>query len=403
MTNNNPDQNNERKTTCNKSAHNKGTAECGCTEDCGCGLNCQCKDYTKEPEKNASHVKLHISFAFRIVLIVFLCLLLSSLISILTILIAKRSGLNIHSANITGTITIAFSLSCILGTIFAAVLSKHISAEHEKFKRAVTEVANGNFDVMFPDSPDKIYGSIGIELNKMVKDLKSTSVLRNDFVSNFSHELKTPITSINGFAELLMGDVTDAERKEYAQIIYDESARLLTLAKNTLLLSKLESQGVCNKHTFQLNELTENCLMLLSKEFEKKDIGLSCDLQKVSYYWDDSLLGQAIINLISNAVKYTPSGGNVRVELNKQDDFIYLTVKDDGCGMDEKTLERIFERYYQGDSSHKTEGNGLGLAIVSKIAYLCGGKIKAESILGHGSTFTLILPEKKDTLTPSLK
>ena len=147
-----------------------------------------------------------------------------------------------------------------------------------------------------------------------------------------------------------------------------------------------------NKHTFQLDELTENCLMLLSKEFEQKDIGLSCDIQKISYYWDDSLLGQAIINLISNAVKYTPSGGNVRVELTKQDDFIYLTVKDDGCGMDEKTLERIFERYYQGDSSHKTDGNGLGLAITRNAILLHRGSIKVHSVEQQGTTFNVRIP-----------
>ena len=347
--------------------------------------------------------KLRLSFTFRIILLVFFCLLLSSLFTILTVLIAKWSGVKIPSSNVTLTIIVAFALSCIVGTICAAFLSKHLSKEHDKFKNAITEVANGNFDVMFPDSPDKIYGPIGAELNKMVKDLKSVNVLRNDFVSNFSHELKTPITSINGFAELLMGDVTEEERKEYAQIIYDESARLLALAKNTLLLSKLESQGVCNKRTFNLNELTENCLLLLSKDFQKKEVNLSCDLEKIEYFWDDSLLGQAIINLVSNAVKYTPKGGNVRVELYKRDDLVYFVVKDDGCGMDEKTLSRIFERYYQGDDSHKTEGNGLGLPIVAKIAFLCGGKVTADSIPGGGSTFTMILPEKKSPSSPSLR
>jgi len=345
--------------------------------------------------KNNKLFRFKLSFTFRIILIVFFCLLLSSLFTILTILIAKWSGIKFPAANVTVTIIVAFGLSCVVGTICAAFFSKHLTREHEKFKRAITEVANGNFDVMFPDSPDKLYGPIGAELNKMVKDLKSVNVLRNDFVSNFSHELKTPITSINGFAELLMGEVTEEERKEYAQIIYDESARLLTLAKNTLLLSKLEGQGVCNKRNFSLDELVENCVLLLSKDFEKKNVNLTYDLQKIQYFWDDSLLGQAIINLISNAVKYTPRDGNVRLELFRHDDLIYFIVKDDGCGMDEKTLARIFERYYQGDNSHKTEGNGLGLAIVSKIAFLCGGKVTAESIPEHGSTFTLVLPEKK--------
>lgn len=352
--------------------------------------------------KNNNRFRMTPSFTIRIILLVFFSLFTSSLLTIFLILTAKWSGVNFPGTDITVIVIVSFAISCVLGTSFAALFAKHLSREHERFKQAITEVANGNFDVMFPDAPDKIYGPIGAELNKMVKDLKSVNVLRNDFVSNFSHELKTPITSINGYAELLLGDVTESERKEYAQIIYDESTRLLKLAKNTLLLSKLEGQGVCNKTTFQLNELTENCLLLLSKEFQKKDINLSYELEKITYFWDDSLLGQAFINLISNAVKYTPPGGNVRVELYKRDDLVYFVVKDDGCGMSEKTRSRIFERYYQGDDSHKTEGNGLGLAIVAKIAFLCGGKVEAQSVEGHGSTFTLTLPEKKQPPAPSV-
>lgn len=353
--------------------------------------------------KNNRGYKPSSSFTFRIILLVFFSLLLSALFTVMTMLIVRWAGLRIPSANVTLTIIGAFILACIVGTISATVLSKHLSREHEQFSRGITEVANGNFDVLFPDSPDRFYGQIGAELNKMVKDLKSVNVMRNDFVSNFSHELKTPITSINGFAELLMSDVTDEERKEYAQIIYTESTRLLTLAKNTLLLSKLEGRGVCDKRAFALDELVENCLVLFTNDLEKKKINFSCDLQNIPYFWDDSLLGQAIINLISNAVKYTHEGGNIRVELLKDDDLIHFIVKDDGCGMDAKTLERIFERYYQGDGSHKTEGNGLGLAIVKKIAFLCGGDVKAESVYRKGSVFTLTLPVKKTPLSPSVK
>lgn len=353
--------------------------------------------------KNNQGYKPPYSLTFRIILLVFFSLLLSALFTVMTMLVVRWAGLKIPSASITLTIILAFVLACAVGTTSATFLSKQLSREHEQFSRAITEVSNGNFDVKFPDSPDRFYGQIGSELNKMVKDLKSVNVMRNDFVSNFSHELKTPITSINGFAELLMGDVTEEERKEYAQIIYGESARLLTLAKNTLLLSKLEGVGIYNKRTFALDELVENCLVLFTGDFEKKKINLSSDLRSIPYFWDDSLLGQAIINLISNAVKYTNEGGNIRVELYQDDDLVHFVVKDDGCGMSESTLKRIFERYYQGDGSHKTEGNGLGLSIVKKIAFLCGGDIKAESVYGKGSTFTMTLPVKKPPLSPSIK
>lgn len=341
--------------------------------------------------------KVRLSFAVRITLLVFCCLLFSSLIVLGATIVVVETGITIPAGNITLLILIAFSISCVLGTTLAVFLSRHMAKEYEQFKAAINEVANGNFDVVFPVNNDKLYGQIGKDFNTMVRELKSVQILRNDFISNFSHELKTPITSVKGFAELLMqDDISDQDRKDYAKIIYDESSRLLTLAQNTLLLSKLEGQGVIqNKSVFMLNEVAENCLLLFSKAFAEKNVSLSYDFDKIRYYWDESLISQVMINLVSNAVKYSREKGNVRVELFRKDECVYFIVKDDGIGMDEKTKSRIFEKYYQGDASHKTEGNGLGLPIVAKIVFMCGGKITVDSVLGKGSVFTVELPYKK--------
>lgn len=348
--------------------------------------------------------KIKLSFALRITTLVFCCLLFSSLIVLGATVIVVKIGIKLPAGNITALIIIAFSISCVIGTCLAVLLSRHMAKEYEQFRSAIKEVANGNFDVVFPVEEGKLYGQIGQDFNTMVKELKSVQILRNDFISNFSHELKTPITSIKGFAELLMqDDLSESDRKEYAKIIFDESSRLLSLAKNTLLLSKLEGQGVMqNKSVFMLNELAENCLLLFSKDFTEKNIALSTDLEKIRYYWDENLISQVMINLISNAVKYSREGGNVRVELFRRDDSVFFIVRDDGIGMSEQVKARIFERYFQGDSSHKTEGNGLGLAIVSKIVFMCGGKITTDSVPEKGSVFTVELPYKTPAEKPTL-
>ncbi len=296
----------------------------------------------------------------------------------------------------TAYLLISFGASCILGTVLAAVLSKKSTRSYNKFRRALNEVANGNFDVSIPEDEDLFMSQFAEDFNATVKQLKGVEIMRSEFITNLSHELKTPITSINGFAELLLADgISEEERKEYAQIIYNESNRLLKLAKNTLLLSKLEGQTiVTEKRLFSFNEMIESSLILLEKEMAAKNINLRLDLDRVNYYWDSSLLSQVVINLVSNAIKYGRQNGNISVELHSNSGYVFLSVKDDGIGMSEKTLAKIFDRYYQGDSSHKTEGNGLGLSIVKKIIDLCGGKIDVGSKEGEGTYFMITLPEK---------
>lgn len=340
--------------------------------------------------------KAKTSMTVRFTLLAFFAILFSSLIMIFVFFVGLMLGFTIPTAKFSLFIIMSFSVSCILGTVFAGLFSRSMSNDYERFKKVINEVANGNFDVVFPETEDDLYGQIGKDLNTMVTELKSVQILRTDFVSNFSHELKTPITSIKGFAELLdQDDITDEERHEYARIIYDESSRLLTLAKNTLLLSKLEGQSVLkDKSLFKMDKVIEDSLVMLSADVEKKNITITAELDKAEYYWDESLVSQAVTNVISNAVKYTGENGHIHVKLVNQSGEMTLSVADDGIGMDKETASRIFERYYQGDHSRKSEGNGLGLAIVAKIMFLCGGSVSVESEPGKGSVFTLVFPEK---------
>lgn len=342
--------------------------------------------------KNAS------SLALRITLIVFGCLLVSSLFVIISTLLIFKLGVRIPTANFTIYVLFAFIVSLIVGTILAAFVSKKSMKGFDVVRKALNEVAEGNFDVIIPEIENRKYlNEIIRDFNATVQQLKSSEAMHSEFITNFSHELKTPITSINGFAELLMNeDLSEEERKEYAQIIYNESNRLLKLAKNTLLLSKLDGQTlVSEKSIFAFDEMVTNCLILLEKEFANKNVELITNLDKITYYWDSTLLSQVVINLVSNAIKYSKEGGKIEVELHERTGYVFLSVKDNGIGMDEQTKEKVFDRYFQGDSSHKTEGNGLGLAIVKRIVDLCGGKIDVGSTLGEGTFFMVTLPERK--------
>ncbi len=336
---------------------------------------------------------LRSSFAVRIVLIVFACLLFSSAFTLSMAMFLVWVGVRIPSVNFIIYILLAFAVSCVAGTCIAVFMSRKFSANHNKFKRALKEVANGNFNVMISDT-GLIYGELAEDFNLMIKELKSVQVLRSDFISNFSHEFKTPIASINGFAELLTEeDVTDEERKEYAQIIFKESSRLLKLSKNTLLLSRLDGrQIVSEKKYFSLDDLIERNLLLFEKALSEKNINVITNLDKTPFFWDEDLFSQVLINLFSNAIKYGKTGGKIEVILKNNGKTVEITVTDDGIGMDETTVKRMFERYFQGDASHKTEGSGLGLAITEKIVDLCGGKIYATSKKGEGTTITVILP-----------
>lgn len=336
------------------------------------------------------------STVLRLTLAVFLCILLSSLFVVLLNLFISWLGVKIPPARMTLQLLISFGVSCILGAFLASIYSRSVSKSYNNFKTALNEVANGNFNIEFVEEDDFFMSQIADDFNATLKQLQGLEIMRAEFVSNLSHEIKTPIASINGFSELLMADdVTEEERKEYAQIIYNESNRLLKLAKNTLLLSKLEGQTIVTEKTlFSFDEMIETNLILLAKDIENKNINLTTNLKRVNYYWDSSLLAQVVINLVSNAIKYSKDGGNITVELHSETGYVFFSVKDDGMGMDEQTRKKIFDRYFQGDSSHKTEGNGLGLSIVKKIVDLCGGKIDVGSKLGEGSYFMVTLPEK---------
>lgn len=258
---------------------------------------------------------------------------------------------------------------------------------------SMLKIADGDYTVRIYEKGDKRFQDIYENFNRMAGELASVNTMREEFIHELSHEFKTPISSIQGFAELLLdGGLTDEEQKKFLRIIVDESARLWRLADNTLTMSRLENQQLIGeKSDIRLDEQIKDCIIMLEREREKKNLDISASLAPVTYRGNGPLLMQVWINILNNAVKFTPENGSIRVSLTSANDCVTVTVTDSGPGIAESEQGRIFEKYYRTPSSG-AGGNGLGLAICKRICELSGGEISVSSVLGKGSTFTVKLP-----------
>lgn len=264
---------------------------------------------------------------------------------------------------------------------------------------ATAKVASGDFSVFIPPQHTKDkedYLDIMFQdFNKMVEELGSIETLKVDFFSNVSHEIKTPIAVIQNHAYLLQNkDLTEEERKDYTDTILQATKKLSNLITNMLKLNKLEKQAITPvPQSYNLCTQVCNAALQFEDVWEEKEIEFIADIEeRVDIVADEGLLELVWTNLISNAMKFTPSGGTVSLSLVSDKDKVKVSVADTGCGMDEQTKKKVFEKFYQGDTSHSTEGNGLGLALVKRIIDLSDGEIFIESTLGKGSVFTVVLP-----------
>ena len=260
---------------------------------------------------------------------------------------------------------------------------------------AMDAVSQGDFSVRVDaENVPGDMGALASSFNDMASELGGLEMFRKDFINNFSHEFKTPIVSIRGFAKQLeRDDLTDEQRREYLNIIVSESDRLANMASNVLLLSKLENQTiVTDKATFALDEQLRRAILLLEKQWSEKELDLDVDLEEIEFYGNEEMLNHVWVNLLGNAVKFSPRGGTLSVRLRREDDMAVARLRDEGPGMDEETRRRVFEKFFQGDTAHATEGNGLGLSLVRRIVDLCEGDVAVDSAPGAGSTFTVRLP-----------
>ena len=232
----------------------------------------------------------------------------------------------------------------------------------------------------------------------MVKELGKVEVIQKDFINNVSHEIKTPISSIQGFAKLLEDEnLPEAERKEYAEIIIEESNRLLNLSTNILRLSKIQNQGkIVRKDHINITEQLRKAIAVLENKWNEKSLTFNISAKDVYYDGDEELTFQVWMNLIDNAIKFSKQNGKITIDVKEENDEVVVKIKDNGMGMSKEEQERIFTRFYQIDKSHSQEGSGLGLSIVKSIIDLSGGKIEVESKENSGTTFTIKLPIEKE-------
>lgn len=289
-----------------------------------------------------------------------------------------------------GTLVILIVLLVPLNT----VLYRRRAREVSTLSDAIRRVAGGDFTTRIPTRRKDQMTPIYEDFNKMCAELESVRLMRNDFINNYSHEFKTPIASINGFASLLLEkQVSGAKRQKYLEIIVEESARLSKLATNTILLSKLSAQQiVTDATTYDLSEQIRQCSIILSKQWMDKGIEFSGELAPAQFRGSRELLQHLWLNLIVNAIDHTPKGGRIAVSVARGQESIAVTVSDNGEGMDEVTLAHVFDPYFQGDTSRASRGLGLGLAIAHRIVELSRGTIAVESALGRGTRFTVTLP-----------
>jgi len=290
-------------------------------------------------------------------------------------------------------------ISLVIGVIATHLLSRVFFDPIKELRSAMQKVADGDFDTRIEAASSLAeMRELFAGFNMMAKELGSTEILQTDFVSNVSHEFKTPINAIEGYTMLLQGtENIDEVENGYIEKILFNTRRLSSLVSNILLLSKLENKSIrTNLELYALDEQIRESILALEPAWEAKDIDFDVDLEGIKYYGNKNIMHHVWVNLLSNAVKFSHTGGMIKLRLFRSNDNITFIVEDRGIGLSGEAQKHLFDKFYQADTSHKEEGNGLGLALVKNIVTLCEGSISASNVDGGGCRFTVTLPSEKE-------
>lgn len=330
------------------------------------------------------------------VIIFFILFFMQTIVSVIMFLIfsiATGRPLNLHF--MLPPFPLVLIVSLFSGLILTAIINRIILKPMATLASAINELGKGNFKVQIHLGTIRELSVLSGNFNRMADELANTEILRTDFINNFSHEFKTPLASLKGFARLLKNpELTEEERNEYLDIIIAETGRLSTLSRNILNLSRVEKMCIITeKEPFNLAEQIRRSILLLEAKWSKKDLNLDIHLDEIIFNGNPDLLSQVWLNLLDNSIKFSPDGADLRISLSRQENLIVFCLQDYGCGIQEEAVSHIFDKFYQADTSHTTEGNGIGLAIVKRIITLCKGDITVESQVGKGTIISVFLPD----------
>ncbi|MBY9078338.1 HAMP domain-containing histidine kinase [Paenibacillus sp. HN-1] len=349
------------------------------------------KNNTEREGRTLSSLGLTIAFT----LIVFFILLISIFIALLIILALAYMGLYTPAPNAGGGWLIAYiaTVSVLVSLVASFIFSRFPLRPIRQVINASEELAKGKFDVRIHLKGPRELRKLNQSFNHMAEELGSLELLRSDFVNNFSHEFKTPIVSLKGFAKILKRqNLSPEERDEYLDIIIAESERLAELATNVLNLSKIENQTIiADKELFNVTEQIRQAVVLLDQKWTSKNINFQFESTEIMLRANEDLLSQVWINLLDNAIKFSPKDVEIYIQIHSTAEQVEILISDNGPGIDVDKQKYIFDKFYQGDTSHSTYGNGLGLSIAQKIVMLHGGNIQITKSDETGTTFKITL------------
>ena len=314
-------------------------------------------------------------------------------------ILADTMALTLTEDNIATAAKLTFGnvvlITLIFGTIDYVRKKTMVDRPVKIITEATEKIMQGDFSVRVAPMHGagmEGFNQIGMAINAMAEELSGTETLRTDFIANVSHELKTPLAVMANLSTMLQHPgITEEEKCEYAKAISEAARKLAQLITNILKLNKLENQQIFPQpKEFDLGEQLCECLLVFEDAWEAKNLEIETDIaDDVRIKSDPELLSLVWNNLISNAVKFTPDGGTIGLSLKTEDSSVIVQVRDTGCGMKPEVGQHIFEKFYQGDASHATQGNGLGLALVKRVVDILSGEIGVQSVCGEGSTFTV--------------
>ena len=353
----------------------------------------------KYSNKKDEHNIRRLTFIFSLIVLSVLIGVLG--LSGLTMYILVEAGVIAGEEGITTSHIVLFMAICSIsmGTAISIITSKLFLSPLNMINSKLNSLANGNFGtrVDFDQIVNRVPSFIQFSaaFNKLSEELQNTELLRSDFINNFSHEFKTPIVSISGFAKLLKkGNLTEEQKEQYLTAIEEESMRLSYMATNVLNLTKVENQAILTDiSTYNVSEQIRSCFLLLEPKWAKKELDFHFELEEYTVDANEELLKQVWINLIDNAIKFSLDKGVITLKARENGPFLSISITNYGVELSKEAQDKIFNKFYQADLSHSTEGNGIGLAIAKKIIDLHKGKISVVS-KDMSVTFTVTIPKK---------